>query len=304
MGGIHDPFQQCRRGVEVLPAGRLLRGDDALQPGQEPPGRRRLTLPRRIERPRRFLQPALLDIHPRQIDIPVPVSLGLVPFGQLPEGCFCLAEVPPFGIQRHPFQQAANAVVVPALPGRLNGRFLGRHFLRHTRHRKHHAIGAQIDDRQLGNRPAQVLVDILHVLVVKFAVAQPDAQLHRRCHIRRHLEAVVDHLAGAGRNLLVIEWCEDVLRIAPVDAVPMAVEHVHVAVMGPRVHLSPLIRARQSTIAANDSTAAARLKIHPDFVGIRCPLREGMADIERADHHLDNVVLTRLQFRQSRADDC
>ena len=45
----------------------------------------------------------------------------------------------------------------------------------------------------------------------------------------------MDDLAGAGGNLLVVERDEDVLRVAPVDAIAVAVEHVDVDEMRVRV---------------------------------------------------------------------
>ena len=52
----------------------------------------------------------------------------------------------------------------------------------------------------------------------------------------------MDDLAGAGGNLLVVERHEDVLRVAAVDAVAVAVEHVDVDEM--RVGVDRAVRAR------------------------------------------------------------
>ena len=97
----------------------------------------------------------------------------------------------------------------------------------------------------------------------------------------------MDDLAGSRRNLLVVERDEDVLRVAAVDPVSLAVEHVDVDEV--REGIDRAVRAH-SAGTADDPAAGAGDQLDPDLVGINGSLAEGMADCERADDDLDQVL--------------
>ena len=64
----------------------------------------------------------------------------------------------------------------------------------------------------------------------------------------------MDHLAGPRRDLVVVERREDVLRVAAVDAVAVAVEHQHVEEVRPLVDAAALlVRAGHAAVAADDA---------------------------------------------------
>ncbi len=97
----------------------------------------------------------------------------------------------------------------------------------------------------------------------------------------------MDDLAGAGGNLLVVERHEDVLRVAAVDPVAVAVEHVDVDEM--RVRIDRAV-GPDAAGAADHAVARPGDQLDPDLVGIDRSLAEGVADPERADHDLDQVA--------------
>ena len=103
----------------------------------------------------------------------------------------------------------------------------------------------------------------------------------------------------SGRDLVVVERGEDVLRIAAVDAVAVLVEHVDVEEVGPRVHLA--MTPGGSGSSHHLALTIGHRHIGPDLVGIHRALRERMPQFERPDHRLDEVGLARLQAWQGGA---
>ena len=112
---------------------------------------------------------------------------------------------------------------------------------------------------------------------------------------RGHLEAEVDDLAGAGRDLLVVERDEDVLRVAAVDPVAVAVEHVDVDEV--RVRVDRAVRRRCPPERPMTRSPGLRDQLDPDLVGVDRPLAERVAEAERPDDDLDQVRLARLERR-------
>ena len=121
-----------------------------------------------------------------------------------------------------------------------------------TRSLRHH------DDRQLG--PLPLAEDVVHVPAVELAVVDPGLEHDRPGIARGDLEAEVDDLPRARGDLLVVERNEDVLGVAAVDPIPIAVEHVHVdevreGVDGPvRAHAPRAAEARAGRRLATSST--------------------------------------------------
>lgn len=104
-------------------------------------------------------------------------------------------------------------------------------------------------------------------------------------------------LRRAGRNLVVVERRENVLRIAAVDAVAVAVEHEDVDEMRPRIYF---VEHAQRTVAAHDAPGTRGPRVHPDFVRVHRPLREGMAQPQGADDHFEQIIFPALQLRHLR----
>ena len=105
----------------------------------------------------------------------------------------------------------------------------------------------------------------------------------------------------SGGDLVIVERDEDVLRVAAVDAVAVAVEHEDVDEVGVAVDLLAL-RCIEATAAADHPVARTDRHIQPDLVGVGRSLREQMAKFERADHRLDEIFLARLEDRQFRPE--
>ena len=137
------------------------------------------------------------------------------------------------------FREKADAVIVPALPcgdaGSLHGYGGELHrFHVHRFNRESNFIRCDGRDGQLirhGERRAAGVVrveDVIHVGRVELAVLQFHFDGQRFVLIFRYDEFVMHHLTCAGRNLMIIERCEDVLRIATINAIAVAVEHIDV----------------------------------------------------------------------------
>ena len=106
----------------------------------------------------------------------------------------------------------------------------------------------------------------------------------------------------SGRDLVVVERCEDVLRVAAVDAVAVLVEHVHVEEVGPRVHLA--MTPGGSGSSHHLALTLRHRHLGPDLVGIDRALSERVPQFERPDHRLDEVGLARLEPGQGGAQRC
>src|SRR4029453_17495789 len=104
-------------------------------------------------------------------------------------------------------------------------------------------------------------------------------------------------LRCAGRNLVIVERREDVLWIASVDAIAMAVEHIHVHEVRPWIDF--FVRA-QAAAASDDSRGAADFRVHPNLIRIDGALRERMAELDRAQPDFQEIFLPRLQWRNIR----
>ena len=64
---------------------------------------------------------ALVDINPGRVQVPMPNGVRHTEGGQFLERRLRLPEVPALGVERPALSQAADAIVIPTLPGRLNG---------------------------------------------------------------------------------------------------------------------------------------------------------------------------------------
>src|SRR5262249_26272582 len=91
----------------------------------------------------------------------------------------------------------------------------------------------------------------------------------------RDVETKVDHLSSARGNLLVVQRHKDVLRIAAINSVAVAVQHVDVNEMRVRIHAAVGTNPAGSS---DDPITRFRDQFHPDLVGIDRPLAEGMTE--------------------------
>ena len=251
----------------MLLAGRGLAVDERGEPRPRPRRRGRVARAGRVQLAGGFVQPALVDVHAGEVQVPVRHRVFLAEREQLLERLFRLLELAALAAA---FEEAADAVVVPPLPRRLDRRRLRRHRRARARHRQRHLVLAHVYDGQL--RRLLPPVNELHVLVVELAVAHLRREFDRGGERRGHVDAVVHHGRRTGADLLVVQRGEDVLRVAAVDAVAVAVEHVDVDEVRPRIDRPGVVRVRGRAVASDLQPARRRAEVHPDFVRVNGPL--------------------------------
>ena len=105
--------------------------------------------------------------------------------------------------------------------------------------------------------------------------------------------------ASPGGNLVVVERHKDVLGIAAVDAVAVAVEHEHIDEVCVAVDLVAGF-CIHAAAAADDLAVALERDVEPDLVGVDGSLGEEMAEGQRADHGFQQVVASLLKHRHCR----
>ena len=103
----------------------------------------------------------------------------------------------------------------------------------------------------------------------------------------------------AGRDLVVVQSHEDVLRVAPIDAVTLPVDDEGVDEVRPGIHGVAHRVARAA--APDDAAAAADAHVHPHLVRIGRALGEDVAHAEGADHRLEQIRLAGHERRYLRA---
>ena len=179
----------------------------------------------------RVVEPAFLVIHARQVQRPFGPAQPL----HFEEGGLGLPQLALFaaGVA---FEQQADAVVVPALATPAMGDagfaasgaspFRAQRRIVVTRARR--AIGSFGTARPCRRQQTCIVRSNLRYC------SRTSKRRSARSTSLRHLERVVDDLRRPGRNLVVVERDEDVLRVAAVDAVAVAVEHVDVDEVRPR----------------------------------------------------------------------
>src|SRR5205807_674401 len=96
--------------------------------------------------------------------------------------------------------------------------------------------------------------------------------------VSSQIKPEVDDLPGPRRHLLVVERHEDVLRVATVDPVAVAVEHVDVNEVGIGVDGSVVSDPSRSP---DDAAPGGGGQFDPDLVRVDRPLTERMAEPER-----------------------
>ena len=212
-------------------------------------------------------------------------------FGHLLEdrlGLLQLALLPPLV---GPFQEQADPVVIPALPDFLD------------RRRLIDGVRASLDGEldgverhhDHGERwPFLLAVDEVHIFAIELAVIHLRLEGDRAFDPLRRIEPEVDDLPRAGGDLLVVEGDEDILRVAAVDPVAVAVEHVDVDEVGVRIDRAVVADPPR---AADDLAVAFGDQLDPDFIGIDGPLAERVAQPQGPHDDLDEVGFARLQAR-------
>jgi len=136
---------------------------------------------------------------------------------------------------------------------------------------------------------------------IELAVLQLDLDAHRTPDVGREGEGVMHHGGRTRRYLMIIEGDEDILGIAPFDALALPVEQIGVQKIGPGIHIAIGLEFA----AATDDIATCRyLHIQPEFVGIGGALSQLMTDVEGADDRLQQITLSRYQGGDIRAQGC
>ena len=105
------------------------------------------------------------------------------------------------------------------------------------------------------------------------------------------------HLAGPGRNLVIVKRGENVLRITAVDPASLPIEHIYIDEMRPGIDL---VAIAQATALTQRPGPARHFGVHPDLIRVHCPLGERMPQPQRAQHHLEQVAPSRLELRHRR----
>ena len=99
-------------------------------------------------------------------------------------------------------------------------------------------IGRSFGHGQRGARGVVGHPDVIHVDRVELPVAERHLHFQRPALVRRHREFIVHDLAGARRDLVIVQRRENVLRIAAVNPLAVPVEHVDIDEMSPGIDLA------------------------------------------------------------------
>ena len=110
----------------------------------------------------------------------------------------------------------------------------------------------------------------------------------------RQFQSIVRDAGRTRRDLVVVKLGEDVLGVAPIDTIAIAVDDVGVDEVRPRI--DGAVRLLTAALA-EDVVAAGDGDFEPDLVGVRCSLGEQMAERERAQHDVDDVFAPGSQHR-------
>ena len=280
--GRGDVFEIANRLVEPP----VLLVHQAAEPGHHPGIGRHLRPGRVLQRGSRVVEPALSQLYPG----PVERAITATELFNLGERGFGLAQLTASALA-----QEANAVVVPALPWIDPRRRIVRR-RRDALDRKGNAVARKRDHRQ-GILRAGIALEVLDVGRVELAVLQPDLDLDRSLQAARHREREVHGVGRTRWNLVVVERREDVLGIAPVDAVAVAIEHVDVDEMRPRVDRAVGVHP---AAAAHDPIAAFQDDVQPELVGICGVLGQRVPHLDGANHRFEQVSPAGLEHRDGR----
>jgi len=156
----------------------------------------------------------------------------------------------------------------------------------------------RIGDREGGAGGIIGAEHVIHVDRVELPILHLDVDRDLSGRILGHREFIMHHLGGARRDLVVVKRREDVLRIAPVDAVAIPVQHVSIDEVRPGIDIA--VRAHPA-VAADHLVSAADARINPEFIGIDGALRQRVPQLERAQDYFQQIALSSFQSRQLRA---
>src|SRR6266446_6041337 len=97
----------------------------------------------------------------------------------------------------------------------------------------------------------------------------------------------MDELGRTGRNLMIVERCKNILRIAAVDSVAVAIEHENVHEVRPFIDGAGIGAIALGAALADNPVPGTRLEIKPDFIGVRRPLWKRVAHIQGPNDYFD-----------------
>src|ERR1051325_4098568 len=100
------------------------------------------------------------------------------------------------------------------------------------------------------------------------------------------------NLSSAGRDLVIVKRRKNVLWIAPIDAIAVAIKHEDVDEMRPWIDR---VVGTESAGASDDFLTRCNFAFDPDFVGINGALREGMAEFYGAKNGFEQIFLSRFE---------
>src|ERR1051325_5609453 len=100
------------------------------------------------------------------------------------------------------------------------------------------------------------------------------------------------NLSSAGRDLVIVKRRKNVLWIAPIDAIAVAIKHEDVNEMRPGIDR---VVGTESAGASDDFLTRCNFAFDPDFVGINGALREGMAEFYGAKNGFEQIFLSRFE---------
>ena len=136
--------------------------------------------------------------------------------------------------------------------------------------------------------------DEIGVLLVELAVVELHFDGDRTVQLFGEFELVVNDLSGPGRNLVIVEGREDVLRVATVDPSSIHVQQEDVDKVRPRINLAIGV---ELAAGSDHPLTGADGHLEPDLVRIDGALGEQVTQFDCADHRVEQVTGSGLQCR-------
>jgi hypothetical protein len=141
----------------------------------------------------------------------------------------------------------------------------------------------------------RVAPDVPVEIGIEFAVLQSGLDGDRTGEIIREMQTVLHQDCRTRRDLMIVERDEDVLDIATIDPVAVAIQDIGVDEVGPGVDRA-IRRAR--TRATEQPIAGTQGDVEPKLVRVCRPLGEVMPHSDGAHHKLEQIAPPWLQARQ------
>ena len=210
------------------------------------------------------------------------------------EGIVCLSEF------IFPLEEQSDSVVVPADPlldvgGRVGDRGVD------ALYGKRDAIDGENGDGQVVGQSSGCRVessdvevsglatacDEVGVLFVELAVVEFHFDGDGCVELFGQHEFVVNDLSGSGRDLVVVEWREDILRVASIDASAVDVEQEDIDEVRPRVDFTLSIEV---STGSDHPVSGGDGDFEPDLIRVDGALGEEVSEFDGPDDGIHQVA--------------